>query len=69
MRILIVRHGDPDYKTDTLTERGRAQAEAVALRMQRSFCVLSVLKIGVCRSLYSRQPRLCRAAMRQLSTI
>ena len=32
MRILIIRHGDPDYKTDTLTERGRAQAEAVALR-------------------------------------
>ena len=36
MLLYIIRHGDPDYKTDTLTERGRAQAEAVALRMQRS---------------------------------
>ena len=33
MLLYIVRHGEPDYKTDTLTERGRLQAEAVGKRM------------------------------------
>lgn len=33
MILYIVRHGDPDYVTDTLTERGRIQAEAVGKRM------------------------------------
>ena len=36
MLLYIIRHGDPDYTTDTLTERGKQQAEAVALRLQRS---------------------------------
>jgi probable phosphoglycerate mutase len=33
MYLYIVRHGEPDYTTDTLTERGRLQAEAVARRL------------------------------------
>ena len=33
MLLYIVRHGDPDYKTDTLTERGKLQAEAVGKRI------------------------------------
>lgn len=33
MLLYIVRHGDPDYTTDTLTDRGRLQAEAVGKRM------------------------------------
>lgn len=33
MLLYIVRHGDPDYATDALTERGRLQAEAVGKRM------------------------------------
>ncbi len=33
MLLYIIRHGDPDYKTDTLLERGRLQAEAVGKRM------------------------------------
>ena len=33
MRILFVRHGDPDYKNDCLTELGKEQAEAVSLRL------------------------------------
>ena len=33
MRIIFVRHGKPDYKTDTLLELGREQAEAVAKRL------------------------------------
>lgn len=36
MLLYIVRHGDPDYATDSLTERGVLQAEAVAKRIQRS---------------------------------
>jgi len=33
MLLYIIRHGDPDYSTDTLTERGKLQAEAVGKRM------------------------------------
>lgn len=34
MKIYIVRHGDPDYKKDCLTELGHLQAEAVAQRLK-----------------------------------
>ena len=34
MRILIIRHGDPDYKNDTLTEKGKREAELLAKRLQ-----------------------------------
>ena len=34
MRIVFVRHGDPDYKNDCLTEVGRRQAELVAERLR-----------------------------------
>ncbi len=34
MRIIFVRHGHPDYRTDSLTELGHKQAEAVALRLR-----------------------------------
>jgi probable phosphoglycerate mutase len=30
MRLYIIRHGDPDYKNDCLTERGRQEAETLA---------------------------------------
>ena len=33
MRIIFVRHGDPDYAHDCLTEEGRAQAAAAAERL------------------------------------
>ncbi len=36
MLLYIIRHGDPDYTTDTLTERGWEQAEAVAKRLAAS---------------------------------
>ena len=28
MKLLFVRHGDPDYEHDSLTERGRGAAQA-----------------------------------------
>ena len=36
MLLYIIRHGDPDYTTDTLTERGKLQAEAVGKRMYKA---------------------------------
>ncbi|MBR2354194.1 MAG: histidine phosphatase family protein [Clostridia bacterium] len=33
MLLYIIRHGDPDYKKDCLTEKGLLQAEAVGKRM------------------------------------
>ncbi len=33
MRLLIIRHGDPDYKRDSLTQKGRREAELLAGRL------------------------------------
>lgn len=33
MLLYLIRHGDPDYETDSLTDRGKLQAEAVGKRM------------------------------------
>ena len=30
MRIVFIRHGDPDYTTDTLTEKGKKEAALLA---------------------------------------
>ncbi len=35
MRLIFVRHGEPDYERDCLTPRGRLQAEAAARRLER----------------------------------
>ena len=35
MRIIFVRHGEPNYEKDCLTETGRKQAEAAAARLER----------------------------------
>lgn len=35
MRILIIRHGDPDYENDTLTEKGRREASLLAERLTK----------------------------------
>ena len=34
MRIIFIRHGEPDYVHDCLTERGRIQAKAAADRLK-----------------------------------
>jgi probable phosphoglycerate mutase len=33
MKLLIIRHADPDYENDTITELGHAQAKALAARL------------------------------------
>ena len=35
MRILIVRHGDPDYENDTLTEKGKREATLLAEKLKK----------------------------------
>lgn len=35
MRLLIIRHGDPDYAVDSLTEKGRREAEFLAERLAK----------------------------------
>ncbi|MEE1019322.1 MAG: histidine phosphatase family protein, partial [Acutalibacteraceae bacterium] len=34
MRILIIRHGDPDYSIDSLTEKGFLEANLLADRLE-----------------------------------
>jgi broad specificity phosphatase PhoE len=34
MEVILVRHGDPDYARDSLTERGHAEARALAERLR-----------------------------------
>ena len=35
MRILIVRHGDPDYDHDSLTEKGFREAELLSEKLKK----------------------------------
>ena len=35
MTLIFIRHGDPDYKNDCLTEKGRREAELLALRTEK----------------------------------
>lgn len=35
MKLLIIRHGDPDYSIDSLTEKGWKEAQLLAKRMER----------------------------------
>ena len=33
MRLILIRHGEPDYEKDCLTEKGMEQAEGTARRL------------------------------------
>jgi len=35
MRILLIRHGEPDYSGDSLTPKGRTEAELLSRRMEK----------------------------------
>ena len=35
MRLLIIRHGDPDYSIDSLTKRGWKEAEYLSERLEK----------------------------------
>ena len=34
MKLILIRHGDPDYENDTLTEKGKREAELLAERLE-----------------------------------
>ena len=36
MKLLLIRHGDPDYENDTLTPKGRREAQYLAERLQKT---------------------------------
>ena len=38
MKLLLIRHGDPDYTIDSLTEKGHREAQLLAekMKMQKS---------------------------------
>ena len=47
MKLIIVRHGDPDYVHDTLTERGRLEAKLAADRLAaHDFAAVYVSPLG-----------------------
>lgn len=52
MRILLIRHGDPDYANDTLTPKGHAEAKALAdyLRQQEPPTRLFTSPLGRARA-------------------
>lgn len=57
MRILLIRHGDPDYVNDTLTEKGRKEAALLAKRapsLNLGECYMSPLG----RAQHTAQPSL-----------
>ena len=35
MRILLIRHGDPDYKNDTVTEKGKREVQLLSERLAK----------------------------------
>ena len=46
MKIMIVRHGDPDYENDCLTEQGKIEVELLSERMKNvkaDYCYCSPL--------------------------
>lgn len=56
MRILLIRHGDPDYEHDTLTEKGHREARLLAQmapRMQLGDCYVSPLGRARATAAYS----------------
>lgn len=55
MFLYIVRHGDPDYSTDSLTPRGVLQAEAVAKRLKDSG-ITQIYSSPMGRALQTAQP-------------
>lgn len=46
MKLLIVRHADPDYENDTITPKGEKQAEALAERLKN--CPIDHIYVSPC---------------------
>lgn len=62
MRILIVRHGDPDYDIDGLTDKGKIEAELLADRLEKED--ISKIYCSTCgRARLTAQPLLEKKGM------
>ena len=64
MRILLIRHGDPDYENDTLTEKGCREAELLAKRalsLHMGKCYVSPLGRAQRTALPSLEAAGCKA--------
>ena len=55
MYLYLIRHGDPNYALDCLTERGKLQAEAVAKRLQHAG-ITQVYSSPMGRAIETAQP-------------
>lgn len=56
MRLLMIRHGDPDYERDSLTERGVLEAQALAAcakKLELGTCYMSPLGRAMKTASYS----------------
>ena len=63
MRLLFIRHGDPDYENDTLTAKGEREALLLADRLQsEKIDAAFVSPLG--RARRTAQPALERLGMR-----
>ena len=64
MRLLFIRHGDPDYVNDTLTEKGRREAALLAEhapKMNMGTCYVSPLGRAQATASYSLEKLGCTA--------
>ena len=59
MKLLFVRHGDPNYAIDGLTEKGKREAELVADRLCREH-ITAVYCSTMGRARLTAQPTLDR---------
>ncbi len=60
MRVLIIRHGDPDYVNDTVTARGKTEAELLAERLCKEN-IMNVYISPLGRALATAAPYLAKA--------
>ena len=67
MKLHIIRHGDPDYDRDTLTERGWREAELLAERTGKmGISAFYVSPLGRAQPLHGVLRRLLRHHQQQL---
>lgn len=59
MKFLVIRHGDPDYAVDGLTERGRQEAEALAPYLE-SLEVKHIYSSSMGRAVATAEPTAAR---------
>lgn len=58
MRIIFIRHGTPDYTTDSLTPVGKREADALALRTARWTNIDQIFLSPLGRAQETAQPTL-----------